>query len=120
MKKSLLDALLQTGNQEAAGVTLCASQGAVEEPDALPYGTTPQNQTSSSGRSDGRIDMQQVAQQKGVCLTCARWQTDEFGDGLCPLGRRAHGWYDGNPTLAVITTAAHRCAAHGGAGWQAK
>ena len=40
--------------------------------------------------------------------------------GLCSAGKRAHGWYDGNPALPVEIQAGHGCMANGGKGWQAK
>lgn len=57
----------------------------------------------------------------GQCGTCVRWQgPDEYGDGLCPLGRLAHGWLDGNPDAPVLCPAGHRCLAYGGLGWWPK
>lgn len=56
----------------------------------------------------------------GRCDQCAHWEgPDEFGDGLCLLGRRAHGWLDGNPDLPVLCTAHHHCSAYGGLGFEA-
>lgn len=67
---------------------------------------------------DGRLN---VAALQGRCANCGRWQgPDEYGDGLCVLGRAAHGWPYGNPDAPVMTTALHCCAAYGGQGWQAK
>ena len=70
---------------------------------------------------DGRLDVAALSALPGRCGSCARWQgPDAYGDGLCPLGRAAHGWHDGNPKAPVLTTPHHKCAAHGGAGWKAK
>lgn len=66
---------------------------------------------------DGRLNM---AALQGRCVSCGRWQgPDEYGDGLCPLGRGAHGRLDGNLAAPEMTTALHLCAAHGGKGWKA-
>lgn len=68
---------------------------------------------------DGRLNAAVLQLQLGRCASCAHWRgPDEYGDGLCPLGRRAHGWADGNPDAPVITTPLHECAAHGGKGWK--
>ncbi|GAA5513803.1 hypothetical protein Dcar01_02551 [Deinococcus carri] len=68
---------------------------------------------------DGRLDVAALAAAPGRCGCCARWQgPDAYGDGLCPLGRAAHGWADGNPKAPVLTVAHHHCAAHGGQGWK--
>ena len=122
MKKPLLDKLLGALREAEQGVRLTPPESPpASSPQAEPVRASKVPSVTFAGRlPDGRIDMQRLAHQQGVCLTCARWQPDEYGDGLCPLGRRAHGWYDGNPAAPVITTAAHRCAAKNGAGWQAK
>lgn len=63
----------------------------------------------------------ELGQQPGRCGSCFRWEgPDEYGDGLCPLGRKAHGWLDGNPDVPVICTVHHQCAAYGGKGWKAR
>lgn len=68
---------------------------------------------------DGRLDLARLSSAPGHCGCCARWQgPDEYGEGLCPLGRAAHGWPDGNPKAPVLTAAHHACAAHGGEGWK--
>ncbi len=68
----------------------------------------------------GHLNAAVLQLQPGRCASCARWQgPDEYGDGLCPLGRAAHGWLDGNPYAPVMTTALHECAAQAGRGWQA-
>lgn len=69
---------------------------------------------------DGRLNMAALQDQPGRCVSCSRWQgPDEYGDGLCVLGRAAHGWPYGNPDAPVMTTAHHCCAAYGGKGWKA-
>lgn len=77
-------------------------------------------QVEESRLPDGCLDLAQLGTLPGRCATCARWQPDGYGDGLCPLGRAAHGWADGNPEAHVITTALHECAGHAGRGWKAK
>lgn len=70
---------------------------------------------------DGYLNVAVLQNHPGRCASCARWQgPDAYGDGLCVLGRQAHGWPYGNPNAPVMTTALHCCAAHGGQGWQAK
>lgn len=70
---------------------------------------------------DGSLDVARLAAAPGHCGCCSRWQgPDAYGDGLCPLGRAAHGWADGNSAAPVLTAVHHRCAAHGGQGWRAK
>ena len=70
---------------------------------------------------DGRLDVAALSALPGRCGSCARWQgPDAYGDGLCSLGRAAHGWHDGNPRAPVLIVPHHKCAAHGGAGWKAK
>lgn len=72
-------------------------------------------------RPDGRLDVATLSAAPGRCVTCRRWTgPDAFGDGLCPLGRHAHGWLDGDPDAPVITAALHVCAAHQGNGWQVR
>ena len=72
-------------------------------------------------RADGRLDVARLSALPGHCGSCARWQgPDAYGDGLCSLGRAAHGWHDGNPRAPVLIVPHHKCAAHGGAGWKAK
>lgn len=69
---------------------------------------------------DGRLNVAALQDQPGRCASCSRWQgPDEFGDGLCVLGRQAHGWPYGNPEAPVITTALHICGAYDGRGWKA-
>lgn len=69
---------------------------------------------------DGRLNTGALEGQPGRCVSCSRWQgPDAYGDGLCVLGRGAHGWLDGNPDAPVMTGALHDCAAHNGQGWQA-
>ncbi len=69
---------------------------------------------------DGRLNVAALEGQPGRCQSCARWQgPDVYGDGLCVLGREAHGWPYGNPKGPVLTTALHECGAHGGKGWKA-
>lgn len=71
--------------------------------------------------ADGRLDFATLRDQPGRCASCSWWQgPDAYGDGLCVLGRQAHGWPYGNPDAPVMTTALHCCAAQGGQGWQAK
>lgn len=70
---------------------------------------------------DGRLNASILEGQPGRCVSCGRWQgPDAYGDGLCILGRGAHGWLDGNPDAPVLTGALHVCAAHNGQGWQVK
>ena len=70
---------------------------------------------------DGRLDVAALSALPGHCGSCARWQgPDAYGDGLCPLGRAAHGWHDGNPKAPVLTTPHHACAAYSGKGWKAR
>lgn len=70
---------------------------------------------------NGRLSAPLLSQQVGRCASCNRWKgPDEFGLGLCPLGRAAHGWLDGRADLPVMTTPLHECAAHGGKGWTGK
>ena len=69
---------------------------------------------------DERLTAAALEGQPGRCVSCSQWQgPDAHGDGLCPLGRAAHGWLDGNPDAPVLTVALHVCAAHNGQGWQA-
>lgn len=73
-----------------------------------------------SQHPDGRLNVAALQDQPGRCASCGRWQgPDEYGDGLCLLGRAAHGWPDGRPDAPVLTTALHECAAYGGKGWKA-
>lgn len=68
---------------------------------------------------DGRLDVTRLSSTPGHCGCCARWQgPDAYGDGLCPLGRAAHGWADGNPDAPVLTVAHHECGAYEGQGWK--
>jgi hypothetical protein len=70
---------------------------------------------------DGRLDVAALSLQPGRCASCGWWiGPDEYGDGRCPLGRAAHGWPDGNPNEAVLTTALHHCQAREGRGWEPK
>ncbi|WP_216319742.1 hypothetical protein [Deinococcus aestuarii] len=70
---------------------------------------------------DGRLDVDRLAAEPGHCGCCARWQgPDAYGDGMCPLGRAAHGWADGSPTALVLTPSHHGCGAHSGQGWQVR
>ena len=70
---------------------------------------------------DGRLDVAALSALPGHCGCCARWQgPDAYGDGLCPLGRAAHGWPDGNPDAPVLTPPHHTCAAYSGQGWKAR
>lgn len=72
-------------------------------------------------RPDGRLNAAALKGQPGRCVGCAHWQgPDTYGDGLCLLGRGAHGWLDGNPAAPVLTPALHACAAQNGQGWQVK
>lgn len=89
-----------------AGVSGEISQDAPAHPDRLP---------------GGYLNAAVLQLQPGRCASCAHWQgPDEYGDGLCPLGRAAHGWLDGNPAAPVMTTALHECAAQAGRGWKAR
>ena len=58
-----------------------------------------------------------------TCGSCACWSALSaplVHMGLCAVGRRAHGWLDGNPVAPVEIQAGHGCAAHGGKSWQAQ
>lgn len=70
-------------------------------------------------RPSGHSNIELLSQQAGRCGTCLHWTPDAFDDGLCSLGRAAHGWLDGNPKVPVITPPHHQCAAHDGKGWKA-
>lgn len=57
--------------------------------------------------------------QAGECGTCSSWSALPAAHmGLCRAGRRAHGWYDGDPQQGVEIHVRHRCAAYGGTGWR--
>ena len=89
--------------------------GGVGVPAPIPAGAAP----AVTRLPDGRLNAAVLQLQPGRCASCTHWQgPDEYGDGLCPLGRRAHGWYDGNPDAPVMTTPLHECAAHAGRGWK--
>ncbi|MDK2014516.1 MULTISPECIES: hypothetical protein [unclassified Deinococcus] len=78
-------------------------------------------QVEQGRTADGRLNVAALAAQRGHCGCCARWNgPDAYGDGLCSLGRAAHGWLDGNPRAPVLTVAHHACAAQAGKGWKAR
>ena len=65
---------------------------------------------------DGRYDLARLASLQGHCASCARWSPSaEWGAfmGTCALPSTA--FEEGH---ALALHAAHRCAAHGGAGWK--
>lgn len=68
-----------------------------------------------------RRELQHLSQQAGHCGTCFLFSAaPQWGEwmGTCAAGRGAHGFGDGNPSLAVVIHMAHRCAADGGHAYQ--
>ena len=55
-----------------------------------------------------------------TCGSCARWEAlavPLIHMGECSAGRRAHGWYDGNPSKPVEIQASCACMVHDGKGY---
>lgn len=76
-------------------------------------------QVDEGRTADGRLNAAELSRQSGRCASCDRWTgPDEYGLGVCPLGREAHGWFDGKVDSPVMTVALHECVAHGGKGWK--
>lgn len=70
---------------------------------------------------DGRLDITRLTAAPGHCGSCARWTPTPYTlEGECSAGRRAHGWYDGNPSAPVLIHPGHRCAADSGQGYRAR
>lgn len=112
MKNALLDMLLAAEDNRHKGV---------RKPGTDPTQTAVSQIPAQGKHLNLPPDWAAMGTESGRCGSCARWtRTDYILEGECNAGRRAHGWFDGNPQAPVIITIAHRCAAHGGQGWQAK
>ncbi|MEF2278783.1 hypothetical protein V3W47_10780 [Deinococcus sp. YIM 134068] len=74
-----------------------------------------------AGLRSPRPEWEQIGAQPGHCGSCARWTPTPYPlEGECSAGRRAHGWYDGNPSAPVLIHPGHRCAADSGQGYRAR
>lgn len=100
-----------------------------ESTSVIPFGTfgsegpsvSPEKTAHPDRLPSGHLNAAVLQLQQGRCASCARWEgPDEYGLGLCPVGRAAHGWLDGNPKGPVTTTPLHECAAHAGRGWKSR
>ena len=74
-----------------------------------------------AARSSFAASLENLALTPGHCGVCARWSAlpaPLAHMGLCSVGRRAHGWLDGDPAAAVEIQAGCGCMVHGGKGWR--
>lgn len=70
---------------------------------------------------DGRLDVNRLSQQPGRCGSCAKWLPTPYAlEGECIAGRRAHGWFGGDPRAEVLTHPAHQCGVLEGIGYRAR
>ncbi|WP_156372831.1 hypothetical protein [Deinococcus sp. Leaf326] len=107
--------LAKRGTGEKTPETPETPENLTETPEiARCFSGVSENQTPETPERlpDGRLNAVVLRLRPGRCASCAHWQgPDEYGDGLCPLGRLAHGWLDGQRDAPVMTTALHECAA---------
>ena len=75
-----------------------------------------------AARSSFAGQLEALALTPGHCGSCARFTPcpAQAHMGLCSAGKRALGWYDGNPSLPVEIQAGHGCAAWEGQGFRAR
>lgn len=112
VKNALLDALLAE--------KVDSDQGVRPSP-PRPAGGTVSGKTAPQQLNSAHSVPVALQAESGRCGSCRRWTPAEYPlEGECNAGRRAHGWFDGDPQAPVLTTPHHRCAAQGGQGWQAK
>lgn len=106
----LLDALCGANRQSNEGVHLAVDNEELGPPSP-----------SSSKYATALPDWSVLSSEPGRCGSCSRWKATGYSlEGECFAGRRAHGWWDGQPDAPVLTHPAHQCAASNGNAWRPK